>query len=124
MARETSRRAPRESGIRRRTHVVVPLIIIDVTVPGTVQATIGAEDIARSRLATTMGLPAETLVPVQTLSEITVPTATSDSLKDVVERALQQRPDLLAKIGNIRVSGKRAKLRQDQLAECFARRRS
>lgn len=31
-------RAPRESGLRRRTHVVVPLIIIDVTVPGTSSA--------------------------------------------------------------------------------------
>ncbi|HZZ05698.1 hypothetical protein [Paraburkholderia sp.] len=28
-------RAPRESRIPRRTHIVVPLVIIDVTVPGT-----------------------------------------------------------------------------------------
>ncbi|RKE38139.1 hypothetical protein B0G76_4436 [Paraburkholderia sp. BL23I1N1] len=31
-------RAPREPHIRRRTHVVVPLVIIDVTVPGTSSA--------------------------------------------------------------------------------------
>ncbi|MFM0042429.1 hypothetical protein [Paraburkholderia sediminicola] len=31
-------RAPRESRLPRRTHIVVPLVIIDVTVPGTSSA--------------------------------------------------------------------------------------
>jgi outer membrane protein len=68
------------------------------------QATVGAEQIAQSELATTMGLPADAQFRVQNLSELPVPTSAADSLGEEIERALQQRPDLLGDMARIRAA--------------------
>ena len=66
------------------------------------QATVGAEKIAQAELATLMGLPAETQFRVQSISELPIPQSITDSLEDEIERALRQRPELLAEIASIR----------------------
>ena len=66
------------------------------------QATVGAEKIARAELATLMGLPAKTQFRVQSITELPIPQAIADSLEDEIERALRQRPELLAEIARIR----------------------
>jgi outer membrane protein len=66
------------------------------------QATLGAEKIAQAELATLMGLPAETEFRVQSISELPIPQSIADSLEDEIERALRQRPELLAEIARIR----------------------
>lgn len=59
------------------------------------QAAVGAEAIALGDLVTLMGIPSETELKVQGLSELSVPTSMSDSLDRELERAFQQRPELL-----------------------------
>jgi outer membrane protein TolC len=66
------------------------------------QATVGAEKIAQAELATLMGLPAVTQFRVQSISELPIPQSIVDSLEDEIERALRQRPELLAEIARIR----------------------
>jgi outer membrane protein TolC len=66
------------------------------------QATLGAEKIAQSELASLMGLPAETELHVQSISELPIPQAIANSLDDEIQRALRQRPELLVEIARIR----------------------
>jgi outer membrane protein len=66
------------------------------------QATVGGEAIAKGALATAMGLPPETQFHVISISDIPLPTSAADSVTEEIERALQQRPDLLATFERIR----------------------
>ena len=66
------------------------------------QATLGAEQIAGGELATAMGLPSDTRFHVESISDIPIPTSLADSLTEEVERALRQRPELLADMARIR----------------------
>jgi outer membrane protein len=68
------------------------------------QATIGAEDIARGDLATSMGLPPGTPFKVQSINELTTPTAMADSVEQEIDRAFAQRPELLEQIARIRAA--------------------
>jgi outer membrane protein TolC len=68
------------------------------------QATLGAEQIAKGQLATSMGLPAEAQFHVQSISDLTIPTAVADSLTEELERAFHQRPELLADMTRIRAA--------------------
>ena len=68
------------------------------------QATVGAEQIAKGQLATSMGLPAEAVFHVQSISDLTIPTSTADSLTEELERAFHQRPELLADMARIRAA--------------------
>ena len=68
------------------------------------QATVGAEQIAKGQLATSMGLPAEAQFHVQSISDLTIPTAVADSLTEELERAFHQRPELLADMARIRAA--------------------
>ncbi|MBV8730613.1 MAG: TolC family protein [Acidobacteriia bacterium] len=66
------------------------------------QAVLGAEQIARGDLATTLGTPAATRIRVQPLSEVPTPEAVSDTVEEAIQRALAQRPDLQAQATEIR----------------------
>jgi outer membrane protein TolC len=66
------------------------------------QATLGAEKISQGELASLMGLPAETELHVQSISELPIPQAIANSLDDEIQRALRQRPELLVEIARIR----------------------
>jgi outer membrane protein TolC len=68
------------------------------------QATVGAEQITQGELATTMGLPADAQFHVQSISEIPIPTSAADALSEEIERAFQQRPELLADMARIRAA--------------------
>jgi len=66
------------------------------------QATVGAEKISQAELATTMGLSADTQFEVESLAAIPIPTSAVDSLSEEINRAFQQRPELLADAASIR----------------------
>jgi outer membrane protein TolC len=66
------------------------------------QATLGAEQIARGDLATALGAPAATIIRVQPLSEVPVPESLGPSAREAIERAFAQRPDLHAEVAGIR----------------------
>jgi outer membrane protein TolC len=68
------------------------------------QAAVGAEAIARGHLVTLMGLPSETDLKVQSLSELSIPHAAGDSLNEEIERAFHQRPELLEAVARIRAA--------------------
>jgi len=68
------------------------------------QATLGAEQIAQGRLATSMGLPAETTFRIQDIHELPIPSSVPDSLDQEIDRALRQRPELLEQIARIRAA--------------------
>jgi outer membrane protein len=68
------------------------------------QAAVGAESIALGHLATLMGLPSETDLKVQSLSELSIPLAMGDSLNEEIDRAFRQRPELLEAVARIRAA--------------------
>ena len=67
------------------------------------QAVLGAEEIARGDLATSLGTSAATRIRVQPLSEVPTPQAVSDTAEDAIRRALEQRPDLEAQAAQVRL---------------------
>jgi outer membrane protein len=68
------------------------------------QAAVGTEDIARGNLATVMGLPPETKITVQPISELALPAAMADSVDREIDRAFAQRPDLLEQLARVRAA--------------------
>jgi outer membrane protein len=66
------------------------------------QAVLGAEEIARGDLATSLGAPAATMIRVQPLSELPVPETVDDTVEQAISRALKQRPDLQRQLAGIR----------------------
>ena len=78
------------------------------------QAILGEEQITRGDLATALGLPAATAIPVQPLAQIPTPESISQTVEQVIERALAQRPDLQAQAAAVRAAN--AVRRQDRSA--------
>ena len=68
------------------------------------QAVLGAEEIARGELATALGASATTRIRVQPLSDVPTPDSVSDTVEEAIHRALEQRPDLEAKVAQVRVA--------------------
>jgi outer membrane protein len=66
------------------------------------QAILGAEQIARCDLATAMGEPADTTIRVQSFREGPAPDAFEDTVEQVIDRAIEQRPDLQAEVAGVR----------------------
>jgi outer membrane protein len=66
------------------------------------QAVLGAEQIARGDLATALGAPAATMLHVEPLSEVPTPESIGDTVEQVTDRALDQRPDLQAELAATR----------------------
>jgi outer membrane protein TolC len=66
------------------------------------QATIGAEDIARGDLATAMGMPPQTQFQVEDIGKLTTPTEMVDSVDQEIDRAFAQRPELLQQVARVR----------------------
>jgi len=67
------------------------------------QAVLGAEQIARGDLATALGAPVATMIRVEPLSEVPTPESIGETVKQVIYRALDQRPDLQAQVADIRL---------------------
>ena len=68
------------------------------------QAVIGAEENARGDLATALGAPAVTMIRVEPLSDVPTPDSISATVEQVIDRALDQRPDLQAELAGIRLA--------------------
>ena len=68
------------------------------------QAVLGAEDTARGDLATALGAPAATMIRVEPLSEVPTPESIGETVEQVIDRALDQRPDLQAEVAGTRVA--------------------
>jgi len=68
------------------------------------QAVLGAEDIARGDLAVALGASATTRIRVQPLNEVPTPESLSDTVEEAIRRALEQRPDLQARVAEIRLA--------------------
>jgi outer membrane protein TolC len=62
------------------------------------QAVLGIEEIARGDLATALGASATTRIRVQPLSEVLTPESIADTVEQAIHRALEQRPDLQARV--------------------------
>ncbi len=73
------------------------------------QAVLGAEEIARGDLATALGASAASTIRVQQLNEVPTPESVADSVNQAIDRALAQRPDLLAEVAEIRVANAQRK---------------
>src|SRR5580698_10251193 len=68
------------------------------------QTVLGAEEIARGDLATALGAPAATMIPVEPLSEVPTPESIGETVERAINRALDERPDLLAEVAGVRVA--------------------
>jgi outer membrane protein len=73
------------------------------------QNAIGAEEIARGDLLTTITAEPSSPLKVQPIDAMTVPDSLSEPLEEVLNRALAQRPDLLSRVAQLR--GAEAELR-------------
>ncbi len=67
------------------------------------QAVLGAEQVAQADLATALGAAAATTIRVEPLSEVPTPESIGETVKQVIYRALEQRPDLQAQVAAIRL---------------------
>ena len=74
-----------------------------------VKVAIGAEDAARGNLATALGTSPLRPVSVQSMDQISTPEEIELSLDQAIDRALQQRPDLLKEVAEIRSADARVK---------------
>ena len=73
------------------------------------QAARGAEDIAEGNLATSLGASPLHAIPVQPIDQLSIPDSLEVSVDEAVDRALQQRPDLMARIAAIRIANAQLK---------------
>src|SRR5580692_3607091 len=68
------------------------------------QTILGVEQITRGDLATALALPAATMIPIQPLDEIPTPESVGETVEQVIEHALKQRPDFQAEAANVRAA--------------------
>jgi outer membrane protein len=68
------------------------------------QAAIGDEDIAHGNLATAMGLPPDTKIQAQPISNLPLPDKMANSVDQEIDRAFAQRPDLLQQLARVRAA--------------------
>lgn len=68
------------------------------------QTAIGAYQNARGDLAAALGTSATVAVQVEPVTSLTVPNTLEDSVEELIARALQQRPDLLQQVADLRAT--------------------
>jgi outer membrane protein len=68
------------------------------------QSAVGAEEIARGDLATTLGITPTVSIRVQPLDELPAPEIHDDSVEQLLDRALEQRPDLLQEVEGVKAA--------------------
>ena len=73
------------------------------------QAVLGAEEIARGDLATSLGTSPTTVIQVQPLKELPIADSIGDTVETAINRALAQRPDLMQQVAEIRSANARVK---------------
>jgi outer membrane protein TolC len=70
------------------------------------QSARGFEEIARGDLATTLGIAPTVRIRVQPLDELPAPEMHDDSTEQLLDRALEQRPDLLQQLEGVKAAEK------------------
>ena len=73
------------------------------------QSLIGAKDVAAGDLATALGVSPTIVIQVQSIDDLTIPTSLGDNVEVAIDRALEQRPDLLQQVAEIRAGNARVK---------------
>ena len=73
------------------------------------QAVLGAEEIARGDLATSLGTSPTSTIHVQPLKDLPIPDSLGDTVEAAINRALAQRPDLMEQVAEIRSANARVK---------------
>jgi outer membrane protein len=73
------------------------------------QAVVGAEEIARGDLATSVGTSASMAIRVQPLDQLPTPDSISETVEETINRAFAQRPDLMQQAAEIRTANARLK---------------
>jgi outer membrane protein len=68
------------------------------------QSVLGARQIAAGNLATALGTSATATIHVQPLQELPIPESISDGVDAVIDRALEQRPDLMQQVADVRAA--------------------
>ncbi|RZU35195.1 TolC family protein [Edaphobacter modestus] len=68
------------------------------------QAEIGAVEIAQGDLSTTLGLPPNSQYHVQDVNDLTIPEALTESVDQAIDRAFEQRPDLMQQVASLRAA--------------------
>jgi outer membrane protein len=68
------------------------------------QSARGFEEIARGDLATVLGIAPTVRIPVQPLDELPPPEMHEDSIEQLLDRALEQRPDLLQQLEGVKAA--------------------
>jgi outer membrane protein TolC len=68
------------------------------------QSARGVEEIARGDLATALGIAPTVRIRVQPLDELPAPEMHDDSVEQLLDRALEQRPDLLQQLAGIKAA--------------------
>src|SRR5258706_6357340 len=71
------------------------------------QAVLGAEEVARGDLATAVGTSATALIHVQPLEQVPTPDSVGDTVDQAINRTLEQRPDLMQDVAEIRSANAR-----------------
>ena len=66
------------------------------------QAALGSEEIARGDLATALGTRPTVVIHVQPISQLAIPESIGDSVDRAIDRAFEQRPDLMQQVVEIR----------------------
>jgi outer membrane protein len=66
------------------------------------QAALGSEEIARGDLATALGVRPTVAINVQPIAQLPIPELIGDSVDQAIDRALEQRPDLMQHVAEIR----------------------
>jgi outer membrane protein len=64
----------------------------------------GAREIALGNLSTSLGLSPSTTLQVQPLDQLAVPDELPDSVQEIIDRALRQRPDLMEQVAKVRAA--------------------
>jgi outer membrane protein TolC len=73
------------------------------------QAVLGAEEIARGDLATSLGTSPTTTIHVQPLKDLPIPDSIGDTVEAAINRALAQRPDLMQQVADMSSANARVK---------------
>jgi outer membrane protein TolC len=68
------------------------------------QSVLGAEEIARGDLATALGASATVAIRVQPLSEVPAPESVGATVDEAINRAFEQRPDLVRQLAEVRAA--------------------
>ena len=74
------------------------------------QATIGAEEIAHGELANALGISPTAIFQVQSIADLKIPGDLDEPVEQAIDRALAQRPDLLARVADVRAANAQIKV--------------